>query len=129
MADTTPIVLGKAGKLHITIERYATFSLPLQFKEKAPPQDPLDFTGATFKMQIRENLKSETFIMELTTANGRIISTDLPNGKITFLLTPTETATLAKRGNVYDLLVTYPSAAVDRLLEGQVEVIDGVTHT
>jgi hypothetical protein len=126
---STSTVVTKAGKLNLQIERYATFSVPLQFKQKAPPQDPIDFTGATFKMQIRENKQLPAVLMELTTGNGRIVSVDLTQGQIQILLTAAETATLEKKLGVYDLLATHGSGQVDRLLEGQVEVSDGVTHS
>lgn len=127
MPTATPTVLGKAGSLNVKIERYATFSLALQFKDQDTGL-PIDLTDATFEMHIRENLLSATTEIELSSANGRIVHTDLVSGQITLLLVPSETGGLEKRLHVYDLVATYVTLQKDRLLEGQIEVRDGVTH-
>jgi hypothetical protein len=124
---STPIVPKKAGDLDIEIEKYASFTQLLHFKDKLTG-DPIDYTGSTFRMQIRENIKATTVLMELTTANTRIVSTDLANGDITLVLSASDTATFTIAGAVYDLLVDLPTAKVDRILEGQVHIHDGSTR-
>lgn len=124
---STPVIPKKAGSLDIEIEKYASFTQLLHFKDKLTG-DPIDYTGATFRMQIRQNISATAVLLELTTANSRILSTNLANGDITLVLTAVLTGALTVPAAVYDLLVDLPSGQIDRILEGQIHIHDGSTR-
>ena len=66
------------GTIHY--RRSEDWSVEIQFVDSTGT--PIDFTGFTFSMTIRP-MVGGAITYELNTANGRIASTDLPNGKIT----------------------------------------------
>ena len=89
---------------------------------------PVDMTGCTAKMQIRETKEASNFILELSTANSRL-AIDLATGKISFYISDEDTNILKPiKGAVYDLEVTFPNGTVTRLCEGKISISGGVTR-
>ena len=85
---------------------------------------PVDLTGATARMQIREQVGGAV-LLELTTENdGLAISGP---GTITRTLSATQTAALTWAEAVYDLEVEYADGTVQRYLQGAVTVSREVT--
>ena len=82
---------------------------------------PNDLTGYTALMHIRSRASSDTLILELSTANGRI-SLGGPNGIIELEISAAITANLEKGSYVYDLELISPGSIVSRLIQGSVEV-------
>lgn len=78
-------------------------------------------------MQVRQDVKSASVIVELSTANGRIV-TGTTDGKFTLNLTAAETATLPPGNYVYDLEITSPAGVDTTLLTGGFAVIAEVTQ-
>lgn len=88
---------------------------------------PVDLTGYTARMQIRDTVNSTTVLEELTTENGGITIT-AATGKIELLLDATETAAIDWFEGVYDLELIAAGGEVDRIISGTVVVSDEVTR-
>ena len=104
-------------------EQGATFSWVFTLKDNNGVV--VDLTGYTARMHVRVTAATASTIIELTTANSRIVlgGTD---GTITLALTATETAALTAGSYVYDLELLSGSS-VQRLLEGDFVVTSEVT--
>lgn len=103
----------------IAITDNADWALPLFFTDGNDA--PYDFTGDSFKMDVRETPASAP-VAQLTTANGGIDSTDLANGHVTLHLAKGLTAGTY----VYDL-IRVTGAAQEYLIGGKLTVRQGVT--
>lgn len=114
---------------NLTIYQGATFDDSAVWKagETKASVQPVDLTGCTARMQIREKIDSPTPLLELTTENGRIVLGGV-TGEIAFSLDPVLTAALTWRSGVYDLEIVYPDGAVRRLFSGAVTVSREVTR-
>jgi len=112
---------------NITIEQGADFQLELVYQDDNG--DPIDLTGYTAEMQIREKLTTDPPFLTLSTANGRIVI-DGPNGSITLSIANADTAALTQTAGVYDLELTSGDATpvIVRLIEGQVKISQEVTR-
>jgi hypothetical protein len=88
---------------------------------------PVDLTGFTARMQIREKLTSDAVIVELTTANNKIII-DNTLKTISFVLTAQETAALTFSTAVYSLELVSSGGEVSQLLTGTISLIKEVTR-
>lgn len=104
-----------AGQYDITCEQGATFARTLQWLDEN--EVAVDLTGYTARMHVRKTVKASTTLIELTTANSRIVLTPL-TGTIDLILTATETATITDSG-VYDVELVSPANVVTRILEGK----------
>lgn len=107
----------------IVINQGETFTLPLTWTASGTP---VDLTGATARMHIRENVDSSTTLIELTTENGRIALGGTA-GTIDLTISAVDTAALPKRRGVYDLEIVI-GAVVYRKLEGNVNITREVTR-
>lgn len=117
----------KPATIDLTIYQGSTFSQKFQWKTGSPPV-PVNLTGYSARMQIREKLRSPTPIITLTTENGGIIITDPENGIFSLEISAEDTANLNFRSAVYDLEFVYPSGVVRRLIEGSVTLSPEVTR-
>lgn len=122
-----------AATKDLKIEQGATYRLPFQWCAKnsdGTVGDPHDITGWTARMQIREKIASEDFMVEATSDNGMLVLGGV-DGRITIQLTSDATMALVKNG-VYDLELTDPSQPPGlgdyRLLEGKVTVDKNTTR-
>ena len=88
-------------------------------------QPPVDLTGATARMQIRDK-PGGTLQLELSTTNGGLAITG--PGTIERTLSATDSAGITWLGGVYDLEVTYADGTVHRYFEGPVTVSLEVTR-
>jgi hypothetical protein len=112
-----------AATLDLIIEQGATYVREFRWLTDGVP---VNLTGYTAKMQVRETAASADVLLEASTANGKIaIAADA--GRVTITLSATETAALEWRSGKYDLELTSPSGTVYRLLKGYVEVSQEVT--
>lgn len=87
---------------------------------------PVDLTGASARMQLRRTLASTEVLQELSTADGTIVLGGAA-GTIQLALPGATTANLSGEG-VYDLVITFASGKVKRLMSGRFVVLDGVTR-
>jgi len=114
-----------AAYLDIPIEQGATFTLDISVTDENG--DAIDLTGYTARMSIKRDSRETAALLELTTANGRIIIT-AASGLVTLVLTAAETAAIStwQRG-VYDLELVSGGGTVTRLCEGAVTLLAEVT--
>lgn len=116
-----------ASKYGIRIEQGATYEKEFIWKA-GDPAAPVDLTGCTAKLQIRETVSSPNTLLSLSTDNARIVLGGTA-GTITLKLTAVETAALVGWVNaVYDLEITFTSGFVRRLLQGSVKLSPEVTR-
>lgn len=88
---------------------------------------PVNLTGFTARMQIRETVESTTVIKSLTTENGGI-ALGGATGVITLTITATDTAALTFDSAVYDLEVVSGGGVVTQVAYGNVTLVDEVTR-
>lgn len=114
-----------AAPLNLTIEQGSTFRFSLTWSDTF--NVPIDLTGYTARMHIRDVITNPVFLLELTTGNGRIAITPLL-GKIELILSDTITAAITWTSGVYDLEIISPAGEVTRLVQGTVTVSPEVTR-
>jgi hypothetical protein len=115
-----------AGKHDIIIEQGATFRRVITWKDSAGV--PINLTGWSAKMQVRERVRDGDVVLECSTANGRITLGGTA-GTITIVAQDEVTALLPEMPKaVYDLELISGGGEVTRLLRGQVEIAPEVTR-
>lgn len=113
-----------AGVYNFTIEQGSTWSRTITVRDSAG--DIQNLSGYTARMHIRKDIDAAATLLELTTANGRIVI-DGSAGTVTLSLDATTAASLTK-GGVYDIELVSAGGEVTRLLEGQVILRKNVTR-
>ncbi len=90
---------------------------------------PIDLTGYSARMHLREAVDSAAILVELTTENGRLaITSPATAGELTVTI-PTATTTLLDFDTaVFDLELVQPDGEVKRILEGTVTFSREVTR-
>lgn len=88
---------------------------------------PVDLTGYTARMQIREAVDSTTVLVQMDTTNGGIVI-DTTNRVITLQQTAAQTAAYTWTDGVYDLEMVSGSGLVYALVRGAVSVVLEVTR-
>lgn len=114
-----------AAKKAFVIEQYATFARRLVWKDSRGR--PVNLTGCVVRMQVRDNVASNTILLEMTSQNGRILVTPL-TGTIDIQLPANDTNALTWTTAVYDIKVEFPNGIEYRILEGVIRVSPGVTR-
>lgn len=114
-----------AGTYDIVCEQGATFVRELTWTDAT--DQPVNLTGYTARMHVRQTVKSATTVVEMTTANGRIVLYPT-TGKIAITLTAVETAALPTKPCVYDLELVSSTGVVTRLIEGKFTIKPEVTR-
>lgn len=104
-----------AGVYKIVCDQGATFERLLTIEESSG--DPMNLTGFTARMQVRPEIESTDVLVELTTANGRLVLGGAA-GTIAMSLSPAITATIDRDG-FYDLEIISSGGAVHRVLRGR----------
>jgi Na+/serine symporter len=100
-----------------TFRRTLTYSLD---------EIPVDLTGYSSRLQVREAYYSENPIISLVSGSGITISGSA--GTIDILISASVTSELPTGIHVYDLEIVSPSDIVDRLIEGTFNVTPEVTR-
>lgn len=114
-----------AGKYNITIEQGATFVLPITWKDGN--DTPVNLTGYTARMQVRQFKDSPTALVNLTTENAGIVLGGAL-GTVTVTITATATAALPAVEGFYDLELIASTGTVVRLLQGAATISKEVTR-
>lgn len=113
-----------AGTYNIVADQGSTLSRVITWKNSAGT--PINLTGYTARLQVRDNYSAASSLLTLTTENGGI-ALGGALGTITLNATATQTAALTADQYVYDLeLVT--GATVTRLVQGSFTVTPEVTR-
>jgi len=114
-----------AAVYNIEIEQGSTWSQEVIWKNN--DNSPVNVTGYSASMQIRTTIASPTSLMDLTSANSKIVVGGV-NGKFTITITAAEAAALSWVTAVYDLEIISPGGTVIRILKGSVTVDPEVTR-
>lgn len=125
-----------AGTYNLVIEQGATFVRIFLWQvgdstdcscTTAGTGTPVDLTGFSASLQIRQTPQSATVLYAGSTANGNIVlgGTD---GTITLTIPATTTSSFSWLRGVYDLILTSSGGIVTRLLQGSVTVSPDVTR-
>jgi len=120
--------MARAGRYQITIEQGTTFFVIFRWKDSN--EAPIDLTGMTIRMQVRE-------------AHGGVVLADVDNGGLGGITTPTPTngeihvtiaaavtAAMAKQVGVYDVELEgggLGAGFIKRLIEGKARITPQVT--
>jgi hypothetical protein len=113
-----------AGIYNTTIDQGSVWSVVLVYTDSN--NVPVNLTGYTAAMQLRQNYNSDVANLTLTTANGGI-SIVGATGTITINATAVQTGALDPGFYVYDLELTSGSN-ISRLIQGQLTVAEQVTR-
>ncbi|MCP3685457.1 MAG: hypothetical protein GY861_22625 [bacterium] len=113
-----------AAREDLLIEQGATFRKRYVWYDS---QDmPIDLTGYTARMHIREKIEDDLILEELTTENGRIVlNADI--GSVDLQISATDTSAIDWKRGYYDIEIENGSI-VTRLVQGRVEVSEEVTR-
>jgi hypothetical protein len=119
---------GIAGLYNITCQQGATFQRQITWTDSA--RDAYNLTGYTARMQVRDNVSSNTIIATLSTTAGNTGTITLGGiaGTVDLLISATNTAALTAGQYVYDLELVSGGGVVTRLLEGNFRVSAEVTR-
>ena len=111
-----------AGRHDLTIEQGATFQRTFTWKDAAGT--PVNLTGYTATMQVRQSHLSAAPLITLTTAAG--ITLGGAAGTVVARMTDEQTDTLPAGNWRWDLKLTSPAGDDTRLLEGTAKVTPAV---
>lgn len=113
-----------AGIYNFTIDQGSDWNLNVIYKDANDV--PINLTGYTAAMQLRQNYNSDTAELTLSTANGGIVITGAL-GKLVLTATAAQTGALDSGFYVYDLEIT-SGGVVTRIIQGQITVAGEVTR-
>ena len=113
-----------AGVYDITVEQGVTFVLPITWKDSSGT--PVNLSGYSARMQIREEYDSQETLVSLTSPSGGIVLGGAL-GTIVVTIAASVTQTLRLSSGVYDLEVEI-GGVVTRLLQGAVTISREVTR-
>lgn len=115
------------AKLDLEIYKGSTYSKTIQWKT-GDPLLPVDITGCSVNMQIKQTTSSTDVIDTLTTANSRITIDNAAQGIITMHFPVISTKDVTINSAVYDLDVSYPGGEPNyTIVYGKVKYINQVT--
>lgn len=113
-----------AGQKNWEVDQNTTFMFDAVYKD--PEGNPIDLTGASAKMQVRDLKGGSKLAFTLTSPNGGIVIDPL-NGKISIKMTPTQTNKLFYPKSSYDIMLTDSNLNKIKLLEGFLTLSRSVT--
>jgi hypothetical protein len=114
-----------AVQKNFEVDQNATFTFEVQYTEE-DEVTPIDLTGATAKMQVRDTKGGSKLAFTLTSPSGGI-TIDGPNGKLTIKITPTQTNKMFYPKSSYDIMVVDSNSNKVKLLEGFMTLSRSVT--
>lgn len=113
-----------AGQKNFEVDQNTTFTFIVEYKDS--DGDPIDLTGASAKLQVRDTKGGPKLAFTLTSPSGGI-TIDAPSGKITVTMTPAQTNKLFYPKSSYDLMVTELNSVKTKLVEGFIMLSRSVT--
>lgn len=112
---------------NIRIEQGATWRLEVGWEDESG--SPIDLTGWSARMQVREEHASAAPLVSLTSLPGEGLTIDGPEGLVTIVIPASVTEAIpAPVEAVYDLEVQGPAGEVERLLFGCADIDPEVTR-
>ena len=126
-----------AGQFDLLVNQSATYQVTFTWQTgsgcscnsacNCPPANatPVDLTGYTADLKIRQTVNSPTVIYEASTTNGAIVLGGTA-GTIALTIPASATATFTFVRGVYNLTLTSAAGVVTRLLQGSVIVSPSV---
>lgn len=121
-----------AATFDLTIDQGATYTLGMVYRgpnvlvsDVIVQGDPIDITGCTARMQIRQSFGTTAIITSTDQDDITIGTTD---GRIDLVLPEEKTILLTTKRARYDFYITFPDGTVRRLLEGKVTVDLTITN-
>ena len=129
-----------AGQFDLLINQYATYQVTFTWQTgsscscnsscNCPPVNatPVDLTGYTADMEIRQTINSSTVLYQATTSNGAIVLGGTA-GTIALTIPAATTGGFTFLRGVYDMNLTSSQGIVTRLVQGNVIVSPAVTTT
>jgi len=125
------LISRKSAELGLEIEKGSTFRHTLTWKSgTAGAETPVDLTGATARMQLRQSVTAATFDYEMTTENSGITlgSPDPIDGTITLYMSDSDTTGFAWTKAVYSLEIQLANGDVRTIVRGNVTAYDETTR-
>jgi hypothetical protein len=113
-----------AGQKNFEVDQNATFSFIVEYKDNNGL--PIDLTGSTAKMQVRDSKGGDKLAFTLTSPSGGIVITPLL-GKLTIKMTPTQTSKLFYPKSSYDVMLTDSNSNKIKIVEGFLTLSRSVT--
>ena len=113
-----------AGQKNWEVDQNTTFTFIVEYKDNSGT--PIDITGSSAKMQVRDVKGGSKLAFSLTSPSGGI-TIDGPNGKLTIKITPTQTNKLFYPKSSYDIMLTDSNLNKIKLLEGFMTLSRSVT--
>ena len=114
-----------AGQKNFEVDQNATFSFQVEYTEE-DEVTPIDLTGATAKMQVRDTKGGSKLAVTLTSPSGGITISG-PEGIVNIKMTPTQTNKLFYPKSSYDIMVIDSNGNKIKLLEGFMTLSRSVT--
>ena len=114
-----------AVQKNFEVDQNATFTFQVQYTEE-DEVTPLDLTGATAKMQVRDTAGGAKLAFTLTSPSGGI-TIDGPNGTLSIKCTPTQTSKMFYPKSSYDIMIVDTNGNKIKLLEGFMTLNRSVT--
>lgn len=111
------------GVINLVCPQGSTFRRTLTWKTGVTP---INLTGYSARMQVRETHASSTIVVSITSGSG--ITLGGSAGTIELYLSNITTANIRSGFYVYDLEVVASNGDVSRLIEGKFEVTPEVTR-
>jgi hypothetical protein len=113
-----------ATQKNFEIDQNTTFTFVIEYKD--PTGTPINLTGASAKLQVRDTKGGSKLAFTLTSpASG--ITIDPLLGKLTVRMTPTQTNKLFYPKSSYDLMITDSNTVKTKLIEGFITLSRSVT--
>jgi len=107
------------------VDHNATFTFQVQYTED-DEVTPIDLTGASAKMQVRDTKGGSKLAFTLTSPSGGI-TIDGPTGTLDVKMTPTQTGKMFFPKSAYDIMVIDSNGNKIKLLEGFMTLSRSVT--
>lgn len=112
-------------KKNFEVDQNTTFKFQIQYKED-DEVTPINLTGATAKMQVRDTAGGTKLAFTLTSPSGGIVI-DGSTGTLDFTVTPTQTNKLFYPKSAYDVMIIDSNGNKTKLLEGFITLSRSVT--
>jgi hypothetical protein len=115
-----------AATKNFDVDQNTTFVFSVQYTQEDETM-PIDLTGCTAKMQVRDTKGGKQLLATLTTPHSSGISINGPTGTLTVTIPASATNKFIYPKSAYDIVVTDTNGNKIRLLEGFLTLNRSVT--